>query len=150
MRGLNVASRWLQPKKGEDGYDKLYKIRPLVDILSRTFLESFKPNEHQAIGVSMVKFKGRISFRQYLPMKPIKRGYKICVRADQTGLVSQFQIYTGKIEKRERELDARVVKDLTGVLVGKYHRVYFDNYFNSIQLQLDLLQQEIYACGTIR
>nr|CAH7765393.1 unnamed protein product [Callosobruchus chinensis] len=44
----------------------------------------------------------------------------------------QFQIYTGKpSQSAEKELGARVVKDLTRSLVGKGHHVYFDNYFNS-------------------
>lgn len=86
---VHLNDNCLQPKKGEDGYDKLYKIRPLVNILSSTFMANFHPNENQSVDESMLKFKGRISFRQYLPLKPIKRGYKIWIRS---GYVPQFQI----------------------------------------------------------
>lgn len=99
----------------------------------------------------MIKFKGRSSLRQYMPMKPVKRGYKIWVRADSSGYMCEFQIYTGKLEQTtEKNLGQRVVKDLTSVLKGNNHKIYFDNYFNSIDLQRDLRAQSIYACGTIR
>lgn len=147
---IHINDNSIQPKKHEHGYDKLYKIRPVLEALSHTFSNCYKPQENQTVDESMVKFKGRISFRQYLPMKPIKRGYKIWIRANQSAFVSQFQVYTGKIDTVERNLGSRVVKDLTRPLIGNYHRVFFDNYFNDVQLQKDLLRDNIYACGTIR
>ncbi|KAJ8953399.1 hypothetical protein NQ318_023516, partial [Aromia moschata] len=65
-------------------------------------------------------------------------------------VVSQFQVYIGKIETVERNFGSRVVKDLTRSLVGNYHRVFFDNHFNDVQLQKYLLKDKIYACGTTR
>lgn len=31
----------------------------------------------------MIRFKGRSTLKQYMPNKPIKRGYKVWVRADE-------------------------------------------------------------------
>ena len=39
--------------------DKLRKIRPLIELLDRSFKEHRYPNEWQSIDESMVKFKGR-------------------------------------------------------------------------------------------
>lgn len=131
LSNFHLNNNVLQPKKGEEGYDKLYKIRPLLNALSITFMNCYKLGKNQAIDESMVKFKGRIGFRQYMPQMSIKRGYKIWVRADETGYVSQFQIYTGKVnDLPETNLGSRLVKDLTRPLVGKYDRVYFNNFFN--------------------
>lgn len=88
--------------------------------------------------------------KQYMPAKPIKRGYKCWVRADQSGYVSEFQIYTGKAESSEKQLGARVVKDLTRELVGKNHHVYFDNFFTGVDLMISLKEDQIFACGTVR
>ncbi|XP_018377831.1 PREDICTED: uncharacterized protein LOC108770657 [Trachymyrmex cornetzi] len=56
----------------------------------------------------MIRFKGRNSIKQYLPMKPIKRGYKVWVRADKYGYVCEFQIYTRKAnDKSEKFLGER-------------------------------------------
>ncbi|KAF2906102.1 hypothetical protein ILUMI_00073 [Ignelater luminosus] len=51
----------------------------------------------------------------YMPLKPIKRGYKVWVRADINGYVNEFQIYTGKIDnlKTKAGLGERVIRDLT-------------------------------------
>ena len=99
----------------------------------------------------MIRFKGRSSIKQYMPQKPIKRGYKVWVRANENGYVSQFEVYTGKIGPTpEKCLGPRVVKTLTNKLKDRYHKVYFDNYFTSVQLMKDLKQQGIYACGTVR
>lgn len=103
----------------------------MLDKLSENFIKFYNPSERQTIDESMIRFKGRISFQQYMPLKPIKRGYKMWVRANESSCMSQFQIYTGKATDGsiEQNLGKRVVTDLTGQLVGKYHEVYVDNFF---------------------
>lgn len=148
---LHLNDSLLQPKRGDDNYDKLYKVRPMLNELSASYKSSYLPSRQQSIDESMIRFKGRSSLRQYMPMKPIKRGYKVWVRVDNSGYVLQFQIYTGKIKDiREQNLGSRVIKDLTRDLIGKCYEIYFDNYFNSVELQRDLLKEKIYACGTAR
>ncbi|GFS85859.1 hypothetical protein NPIL_346571 [Nephila pilipes] len=44
---------------------------------SKRYRVIFNPNEMQAIDESMIPFKGRSSLKQYIPNKPIKRGYKV-------------------------------------------------------------------------
>ena len=45
----------------------------------------------------MLKFKGRLYFKQYLPMKPVKWGIKLFALCDsETGAVLKFFVYTGK------------------------------------------------------
>ena len=151
IANLHVNDNSLQPKPGQANFDKLYKLRPMLDALSETFLQSYLPSKNQAIDESMIKFKGRSSLRQYMPMKPVKRGYKVWLRADESGYISKFQIYSGKVgEAAEKNLGARVVKELSTDLIGKGHYLYFDNFFNSIELQKQLQKQCIYACGTAR
>jgi len=99
----------------------------------------------------MIKFKGRSSMKQYMPMKPIKRGYKIWERADDYGYICEFQIYTGKIQnKSENLLGERVLKDLSRDLVHKNYCIFFDNFFTTVELMSSLLTDGILACGTVR
>ena len=148
---IHLADNSIMPPKGSDNYDKLYKIRLLLETLTETFKESYKPGKNQSIDKSMIRFKGRSTLKQYMPLKPIKRGYKVWIRADESGYVCQFQIYSGKVSDiAEKDLGARVVKDLSRDLVGKGHHIYFDNFFNSVQLEKDLQSDLIYACGTVR
>ena len=44
----------------------------------------------------------------------------------------------------------RVVEDLTKELIGDNHKVFFDNFFTSLNLMISLRKQNIYACGTVR
>ena len=82
------------PQRGAPNFDKLYKLRPFIDKLSENFQKAFNPNETMAVDESMIKFKGRSSLKQFMPKKPIKRGYKVWVLADKSGYASKFEIYT--------------------------------------------------------
>jgi hypothetical protein len=87
------------PQKPKD-CGKLYYIEDVVACLKKTFAKAISESNRQSIDESMVKFKGRSSLKQYLPLKPIKRGVKIWERfASRTGYVYDFNIYSGKEEK---------------------------------------------------
>ena len=72
---LHLNDSEKQPQRGEPGFDKLYKIRPLLDILLPSFKEQYTPKQFLSIDESMITFKGRLSFLQYLPKKT---GMKAC------------------------------------------------------------------------
>jgi len=45
----------------------------------------------------MIAFKGRLSFRQYMPAKPTKYGIKVWIAADaKNGFVVNHKVYLGK------------------------------------------------------
>jgi len=49
-----------------------------------------------SIDEGMIAFKGRLSFRQYLPAKPTKYGIKVWMAADSSnGYVVNFSVYLG-------------------------------------------------------
>ena len=102
------------PREHPD-HDKLHHIRPLILRLSETFARQYRPNRENAIDEGLVKFKERLSFKQYMPLKPTKRGIKVWLRADShTHFVSKFQVYTGRPQQgQEQGLGERVVKDLS-------------------------------------
>lgn len=151
LGNVHLNNNSLMPKKGEPGFDKLYKLRPFLTALSQNFKNNFHPGQILAVDESMIKFKGRSSLKQYMPKKPIKRGYKLWMLADKSGYVVKFEVYTGKVsDMRELDLGGSVVKRLTEELVGKHHSVYIDNFFVNYFLMEDLKDNDIYACGTIR
>jgi len=44
----------------------------------------------------MIKYKGHTSLKQYMPMKPIKRGIKMwCGTDSHSGYLCDYDIYTG-------------------------------------------------------
>ena len=86
-----------------------------------------------------------------MPLKPIKRSIKIWMRADaNTGYVSAFNLYTGKMGDSVKGLGAKVVKSLCEKLHNTYRHIYFNNFFSSVDLALDLVRVGLYSCGTLR
>ena len=87
--------------------------------------------------------------KQYLPKKPVKRGFKVWVRSDShNGYVCEFECYTGrKGEKTEVGLGGSVVTRLTRDLVGKSYHAFMDNFFSFVSLYHCLLSENIYCTG---
>ena len=145
-----VNNEDLSPR-GDPAHDRLGKVRPLLNHLSNKFATLYDPSKHVAVDEAMIKFQGRSSLKQYMPMKPIKRGIKVWVLGDSTnGYFSRFDVYTGRQENREVGLGEHVVKKLTDDIKHKNHHVYFDNFFTSAKLLEDLERDGIYGCGTAR
>lgn len=151
QRFLHFADNETIVPRGEPGYDRLAKVRPVIEAVQQTFLSSYQPNRENSIDEAMVKFKGRSALKQYVPKKPIKRGFKVWVRADSiNGYICDFQVYTGKDDSAETQLGAKVVKSLSRSLVGGHYHLYYDNFFSTVELFDDLLEDGSYACGTFR
>ncbi|KAL3193653.1 hypothetical protein MRX96_016996 [Rhipicephalus microplus] len=100
MNCLHPTDLTKEKKKGEEGYGRLTRVRPLILALNESFKRQYTPSVLQAIDESMTRFKGRSSLKQYLPMKPIKRGYKVWWRAEsQTGyLILNFRSTKVKVQ----------------------------------------------------
>ena len=58
--------------RGQLGYDKLGKIRPIIDHCRRVFLQGFDPHCECAVDEAMIPFQGRSSLKQYMPIKPVR------------------------------------------------------------------------------
>jgi len=57
-----------RPDKGEE-YDRLWKLRTIFDKLNEAYAKFYNPLEYSALDEIIVKFKGRVIFRQYIPKK---------------------------------------------------------------------------------
>lgn len=115
-------------------------------------MAAYKCHKEVSVDESMVKFKGRLFFKQYLPSKPSSKwGIKVWSLCDsRTGFLLKFQAYTGKeTAGKETGLGHRVVKELVTGL-DKGHVIYMDNFYSSLQLYDDLRLSQLGACGTIR
>ena len=125
------------------------KSTPLIDHFAGKFREVYHPHKEVAVDEAMIKFTGRSSVKQYMPMKPIKCGIKVWVLGDScNGYFSNFQVYTGKIGDTAENSTCCERSDQWAK--GKYHHVFFDNFFTSADLLVDLKGNGIYGCGTAR
>ncbi|XP_045108998.1 uncharacterized protein LOC123503369 isoform X4 [Portunus trituberculatus] len=151
LGNIHLNDNTLMPDRKSPEYDKLYKVCPFLKAMQENFERHFLPSCSVAVDESMIKFKGRSSMKQYQPNKPIKRGYKVWMMADKSGYCLKFDIYTGKVENEvTKDLGAKVVTSLVEDLEGKEHKVYFDNYFTSVDLMKKLKEKGVNACGTVK
>ncbi|XP_060576374.1 piggyBac transposable element-derived protein 4-like [Ruditapes philippinarum] len=149
---FHVSNRDLEPTRGHPNYDRLYKIRPVVQHISDTFITCYDLSREVAVDEAMIRFAGKLSFRQYMPAKPIKRGIKVWMLCDSnTSYLSKFEVYLGKNTLcNENGLGYNVVTKLTVHLKLTHRHIFFDNFFTSVPLMKKLLNDGLYACGTVR
>lgn len=126
-------------------------MRPVLDRVVECCQTELQPGKNVSVDEAMVKCKGRLGMKQYMPIKPVKRGIKVWEMAEASrGFVCNFQVYTGKRQDgaAEQNLGYRLVFDLTWNITGKNHHVFCDNFLSSVKLAEDQLQDNIYVCGT--
>ena len=151
LRGrLHFNDNSLAAAHGTPGYDKLFKIKPIIDAICKKCKSLYNPGKNISIDEAMVKFKGRSSIKQYQPLKPIKRGFKVLCRADSAnGYVSNFVVYTGKSDDGPTtNLGHKVVMTVCRDIFNKGYQLYCDNFFTSVHLAADLLEHGTTIVGT--
>ena len=129
-RYLHFADNAALVPQGQPGYDRLGKVREVMEKVSDRF---YKPHCENSVDEAMIPFQGRSSLKQYMPAKPVKRGIKVWCRADaHNGYLCQFEVYTGRSEGVQDRLGKRVVLGLSQKLEGLRYHLYFDNFFTSV------------------
>ncbi|XP_019111959.2 activating transcription factor 7-interacting protein 1 isoform X3 [Larimichthys crocea] len=133
--------------------DKLADIRKVWDMWTSRLPMLFNPDRDVCVGKLFIPFKGRCSFRQYMPNvgRQPKFGIKIWTTCDvNTSYVWKLQAYTGKEAGDCAEVNQgmSLVLDMTEELKG--HVVTCDKYFTSFTLADELLRRNLALVGVIR
>lgn len=152
LRFLHINDNSKMAPSSSPDFDKLYKIRPLISYLNVKFRDNFNPSRNIAIDESMVGFKGRTSLKQYMPMKPTKRGIKVWAAAcSKSSHVLLLDIYEGKAKiDSPGTLGERTVLKMSQPYHEKGYCFYFDNFFTTFELLDQLLKKQTFGCGTLR
>ena len=134
---------------------KLRKIQPVVENLRKKFEKAVIPWENLCIDESLMLWKGRLSFKQYVPSKRHRFGVKLFMLCDcYTKFVLDFIVYTGAetdIDNHpEVGIPGSVVLTLMKNYLKKNHTLFIENWFSSPTLFERLLEEKIKACGTVR
>ena len=144
-RFLHLADNHL-----DDKTDKLFKVRPFLDLVMTQFSVQYTLHQPVTIDEAMIPYKGRLTFKQYMKNKPTKWEIKVFVLSDATnGYIYRLQIYTGKNLESSVEvgLCSRVLLDLMTGLDG-YH-LFTDNYYTGPEVYLELYKRGNNCCGTV-
>ncbi|KAG5867349.1 hypothetical protein JTB14_038395 [Gonioctena quinquepunctata] len=135
--------------------DKLFKIRLILDHLRQCFTNSFEPFQNVCIDESLMLFKGRISFKQYIPSKRHRFGIKLFILCDcETSYILDFIIYTGSnteiTQFPEVGISGSIVLTLSEKYLNSGHSLYVDNWYASPSLFSILHEKKTNSCGTVK
>jgi hypothetical protein len=137
--------------KKDSNQDRLFKLKPILDLLKVRFSSVYTPGSIVSVDETMIPWRGRLLFKQYLLGKAHKYGVKMYKLADTNGYTWNFVIYTGQQDSLAGRGHAEaVVMNLLNDLSGCYRTVVADNFFTSISLAERLLEQDTYLIGTLR
>lgn len=134
-----------------DNGDKLYKIRNVLDILSNSFTEILRPGRFMVIDETMIAWKGRLKFRQYIKNKAHKYGIKLYKLCTPEGYTYSIIVYTGKDDEKSGAGHGHdIVLRLTNNLLEEGRTLIADNFYTSVTLAEELLKKNTLICGTVR
>ena len=97
--------------------DKLYKVWGVVEFLVDQFKNIYMPTQHISIDEELLLWKGRLSFKQYIPSKRSRYGVKLFSLCEDSGYLWSSFVYLGKNpgnDNENLELKNRIGK--TGVI----------------------------------
>ena len=114
------------------------------------------PEENNSIDEQMIPFQGGVPGRQYVKNEPNPVGLKVFVRCGQSGMAYDFEFYQGKCsgvpeDHKDLGLGRSIVMRLVENLPERENfKVYFDNFFTSIPLSIQLKEKRFHALGVLK
>ena len=139
-------------KDGTNPESLLQKISPLINHLNNTMSKIYCPNENLSLDKSVVLWRGRLIFRQYIKNKWHKYGVKLYELSKLTSTILGICIYSGVSYPNLHDLrqTGAIVMSLLTNFSGKGYTIYVDNYYKSFQLTQQLSSNKTDICGTLR
>ncbi|XP_046389748.1 piggyBac transposable element-derived protein 4-like isoform X2 [Ischnura elegans] len=150
LRTLHFARN---PQQGEPKpSDPLFKINPLVELFHQRMSDIYYPSKELSIYESMLLWRGRLFFRQYIQNKRHKYGIKLYMLTQPNGLLLKFRIYCGSADKVVGGIGhaEKVVKHLIKDHLDVGHAIYMDNYYSGVGLTAYCLDRKTYVTGTLK
>lgn len=135
--------------------DKFAPVREVWDIFIRNCGRLYVPHVNLTVDEQLLGFRGRCPFRMYIPNKPAKYGIKLVLINDsKTKYLLGGIPYLGKEMVEDRgnlQLGHYYTKELTRPYHGSNRNVTTDNWFTSVPLVSDLLNNHgMTLVGTLR
>ncbi|XP_015189681.1 PREDICTED: piggyBac transposable element-derived protein 4-like [Polistes dominula] len=132
--------------------NRLGKVLPLVDILMVNYQKVFSPGKDIIVDETMVPWRGRLVFRQYIQTKSHKYGVKLFKLCSTKGYTWSLKIYSGRDTggKRKVGIAESVCTELADKLLKEGRTLFVDNFYTSYELALKFLNSKTHVVGTIQ
>ncbi|MEL7520969.1 MAG: hypothetical protein AAGJ80_04955, partial [Cyanobacteria bacterium J06553_1] len=135
--------------------DRLRKLRPVVDVLAKTFKTVYVPEKEVTVDESLFRYRGRFHAIQFNPSKRARFGlkaYKLCQSCGPAaGYTCAMRMYMGA-DRSEMPASYQAVVNLMGDagLFDKGYQLFTDNWYSSPTLFHYLHNRKTNAVGTVR
>lgn len=135
--------------------DKFTPIREVFETFVATFQNNFISSEYLTIDEQLLAFRGRCSFKQYIPSKPARYGVKMYALVDaKTVYTFNLEPYVGTQPAGPYKFSNSpddVVLRLVHPVEGTKRNITGDNWFSSVPLVKKLLEEKkLTYIGTMR
>lgn len=131
-----------------DKNDKSFnaKFQLLKDAIITNSQLYYLPQRELSLDESLIDFKGRHKNRVYMPNKAHKYGFKAYMLTESSSsYILNWSIYSG-VKQSIRD----IVLPLCLNLEGEGYTIFFDNFYSSPKLFIELKKHGIDAVGTVR
>lgn len=154
LRNFHVAdnSRAVIDETTGKPKDRLYKVRPILNVFEKRMTALCDPDKELDLDESMMGFRGRVGFRQYIKNKAHKYGIKFYTLCEaKTSMILRVMLYCGKDDEMAGKGHAnQVVMYLMADKLNNGHSLIMDNFYNSVALAEHLLLNDTHLTGTMR
>ncbi|KAE9019498.1 hypothetical protein PR001_g13862 [Phytophthora rubi] len=143
--------------------DRAWKIRPVVDVLQRTFARGYETPPIISFDEATLPSRSRYNpTRQFNKDKPHKWGTKVFVAAcAKTAYCVRIEVYCGTkahlrtpVPRDNNSGEAAVLRNMNVLCppspTSPWRLVITDRFYTSVKLSLELLHRRMYLTGTIQ
>jgi hypothetical protein len=140
---------------GDPGRDKIFKIREVTNLLVEQWRTVYTPGKYLCVDESLIAFKGRLSFKQYIRTKRSRFGVKFYTLSTSNGISLDNLIYCGNLDAELQEVDGFLTTERIPITLLQNHLhagrvLYTDNYYTTPRLAKYLLDRDTHLVGTVR
>lgn len=132
------------------------KVTDFLMAITENFRRVYGPGKELSLDESLILFRGRLHFRQYIKSKKARYGIKFYVLTTADGYVLNIFMYCGKGDESTKKSDEStkktemIVMKLLRPYLMKGHHVFMDNFYNDVELSQKLLDLRTHTNGTLR
>jgi hypothetical protein len=134
--------------------DKFCHIRSIFEEIVKKFQENYTPGENVTLDEQLIPFRGRFSFKQYIPSKPARYGVKTFALVDSKSFYTiNLETYCGTQPNGPYQVSNStkdVVLRLARPIFGSGRNLTADNWFTSVEVIRELAKKKVSYVGTIK
>jgi len=157
LKFLHFTDNSAQGNSANLNGDRLRKIKEITQLIRNRCRSVYTPGRDLCVDESLLLFKGRLAFKQFIKTKRARFGIKMFDLCTKDGILLDVIVYTGdmsndliSIPNRDFLMSERIPITLLQPYLNKGYRLFIDNFYTSPRLADFLLDNGTMLVGTVR